>query len=72
MASVCVETIIDVPAQQVWEVVADVGAYTSGYCPAAPAARIDGDVRTLPSGTGRRYASSFWRSTTPLAGWRAR
>ncbi|WP_030434606.1 SRPBCC family protein [Actinoplanes subtropicus] len=53
MATVCIETIIDVPAQQVWDVVADVGAVHHRLLPArVAAARIEGDVRilTMPDG----------------------
>lgn len=53
MATVCVETIIDVPARQVWEAVADVGAVHRRLLPGrVAAARIEGDVRilTMPDG----------------------
>jgi hypothetical protein len=53
MATVCVETIIDVPARQVWDVVADVGAVHRRLLPGrVAAARVEGDVRilTMPDG----------------------
>ncbi len=53
MATVCVETIINVPARQVWEVVADVGAVHKRLLPGRVAdARVEGDVRilTMPDG----------------------
>ena len=53
MATVCVETIVDVPAQRVWDAIADVGAVHRRLLPGRVAdARIDGDVRilTMPDG----------------------
>lgn len=48
MATVCVEILVAVPAQQVWEAIADVGAVHQRLLPGRVAdARIDGDVRTL-------------------------
>ena len=54
MATVCAETIIDVPADRVWDVVADVGAVHRRLLPGRVAdALIEGDVRilTMPDGT---------------------
>jgi hypothetical protein len=53
MATVCAETIIDAPADRVWDVVADVGAVHQRLLPGRVAeARIEGDVRvlTMPDG----------------------
>lgn len=48
MATVCVETFIDVPAHRVWEAVADVGAVHRRLLPGRVAdARMEGDVRIL-------------------------
>ncbi|WP_116070508.1 SRPBCC family protein [Asanoa ferruginea] len=54
MATVSVEAIIDVPAQRVWDAIADVGAVHRRLLPGRVAdARIEGDVRvlTMPDGT---------------------
>jgi uncharacterized protein YndB with AHSA1/START domain len=54
VATVRVEAVIDVPAQRVWEAVADVGAVHRRLLPGRVAdARIDGDVRilTMPDGS---------------------
>jgi hypothetical protein len=54
MATVCVEAIVDVTAQRVWEAIADVGAVHQRLLPGRVAdARIEGDVRilTMPDGT---------------------
>jgi uncharacterized protein YndB with AHSA1/START domain len=53
MATVYVETTVNVPAQRVWEAVADVGAVHRRLLPGRVAdARIEGDVRilTMPDG----------------------
>ncbi|MDG4817691.1 MULTISPECIES: SRPBCC family protein [unclassified Micromonospora] len=53
MATVCVEVAIDVPAQRVWEAIADVGAVHRRLLPGRVVdARIEGDVRilTMPDG----------------------
>jgi uncharacterized protein YndB with AHSA1/START domain len=53
MATICVETIVEVPAQRVWDAIADVGAVHRRLLPGRVAdARIDGDVRilTMPDG----------------------
>ncbi|PTA42686.1 SRPBCC family protein [Micromonospora sp. RP3T] len=53
MAMVRVEAIVDAPARQVWDAVADVGAVHRRLLPGRVAdARIDGDVRilTMPDG----------------------
>ncbi|RSM58233.1 MxaD family protein [Actinoplanes sp. ATCC 53533] len=48
MATVCVEAIIDVPAQAVWEAVADVAAVHRRLLPGRVArARVEGDTRIL-------------------------
>ncbi|WP_406081379.1 SRPBCC family protein [Micromonospora sp. NBC_00858] len=54
MATVCVEVTIDIPAQRVWEAVADVGAVHRRLLPGRVAdAQIEGDVRilTMPDGS---------------------
>ncbi|MGK5684208.1 SRPBCC family protein [Actinoplanes sp. URMC 104] len=54
MATVRVEAVIEVPAQQVWEAVADVGAVHRRLLPGRVAdARLEGDVRvlTMPDGS---------------------
>jgi hypothetical protein len=54
MATVCVEAIVDVPAQRVWEAVADVGAVHRRLLPDRVAdAQVEGDVRilTMPDGS---------------------
>ncbi|MBL7261153.1 SRPBCC family protein [Paractinoplanes lichenicola] len=54
MATVRVETVIDVPAAQVWEAVADVGSVHRRLLPGRVAdARLDGDARilTMPDGS---------------------
>jgi len=54
MATVGVEATIDVPAQHVWEAIADVGAVHQRLLPGRVAAtRIDGDIRilTMPDGS---------------------
>lgn len=54
MATVCVETIIDVPAPAVWEAVADVAAVHRRLLPGRVArARVEGDTRilTMPDGS---------------------
>jgi uncharacterized protein YndB with AHSA1/START domain len=54
VATVRVETVIDVPAQQVWEAVADVGAVHRRLLPGRVLdARIEGDERilTMPDGS---------------------
>ena len=54
MATISVETVIDIPAHRVWEVVADVGAVHRRLLPGRVAAtHIEGDVRilTMPDGT---------------------
>ncbi|AGL16030.1 SRPBCC family protein [Actinoplanes sp. N902-109] len=53
MATVCVEITVAVPAQRVWEAIADVGAVHRRLLPGRVAdARIEGDVRvlTMPDG----------------------
>ena len=53
MATVCVEAIIEVPAQAVWEAVADVAAVHRRLLPGRVAqARVEGDTRvlTMPDG----------------------
>jgi uncharacterized protein YndB with AHSA1/START domain len=53
MATVAVEAIVNAPAQQVWEAIADVGAVHRRLLPGRVAdARVDGDVRilTMPDG----------------------
>ncbi|MFF5077846.1 SRPBCC family protein [Actinoplanes sp. NPDC000266] len=53
MATVRVETVIDLPAELVWEAVADVGAVHRRLLPGRVAdARIEGDARilTMPDG----------------------
>ena len=53
MATVSVEVVVDLPAQRVWEAVADVGAVHRRLLPGRVAeARIEGDVRvlTMPDG----------------------
>jgi uncharacterized protein YndB with AHSA1/START domain len=53
MATVCVEVAVDVPAQRVWEAIADVGAVHRRLLPGRVVdARIEGDVRilTMPDG----------------------
>jgi uncharacterized protein YndB with AHSA1/START domain len=53
VATVCVEAIIDVPAQAVWEAVADVAAVHRRLLPGRVAqARVEGDTRilTMPDG----------------------
>ncbi|MCY1139140.1 SRPBCC family protein [Actinoplanes sp. Pm04-4] len=53
MATVCVEVLVDSPAPQVWEAIADVGAVHRRLLPGRVAdARIEGDVRilTMPDG----------------------
>jgi uncharacterized protein YndB with AHSA1/START domain len=53
MATVCVEAIVNAPAQRVWEAVADVGAVHQRLLPGRVAdARMEGDVRilTMPDG----------------------
>jgi uncharacterized protein YndB with AHSA1/START domain len=55
MATVCVEATVDVPAQRVWEAVADVGAVHRRLLPGRVAdARIEGDVRILTMPDGAR------------------
>ncbi|GAA2637823.1 hypothetical protein GCM10010399_83820 [Dactylosporangium fulvum] len=55
MATVCVEATIDVPAQRVWEAVADVGAVHRRLLPGRVAdTRIEGDVRILTMPDGAR------------------
>jgi uncharacterized protein YndB with AHSA1/START domain len=55
MATVCVEATVDVPAQRVWEAVADVGAVHRRLLPGRVAdARIKGDVRILTMPDGAR------------------
>jgi carbon monoxide dehydrogenase subunit G len=54
MATVCVEAIVNAPAHQVWEAVADVGAVHQRLLPGrVAAARVEGDHRflTMPDGT---------------------
>ncbi|WP_431931552.1 SRPBCC family protein [Micromonospora sp. RP3T] len=53
MAMVRVEAVVDAPARQVWDAVADVGAVHRRLLPGRVAdARVDGDVRilTMPDG----------------------
>lgn len=53
MAMVRVEVVVDAPARQVWDAVADVGAVHRRLLPGRVAdARVDGDVRilTMPDG----------------------
>ncbi|WP_405093885.1 SRPBCC family protein [Micromonospora sp. NBC_01392] len=53
MAMVRVEAVVDAPARQVWDAVADVGAVHRRLLPGRVAdARLDGDVRilTMPDG----------------------
>ncbi|TYC00273.1 SRPBCC family protein [Micromonospora sp. WP24] len=53
MATVSVEVTVDVPANRVWEAVADVGAVHRRLLPGRVAdARVEGDVRilTMPDG----------------------
>jgi uncharacterized protein YndB with AHSA1/START domain len=53
MATVSVEAIVNAPAQQVWEAIADVAAVHRRLLPGRVAdARVDGDVRilTMPDG----------------------
>jgi uncharacterized protein YndB with AHSA1/START domain len=55
MATICVETVIDVPADRVWEAVADVGAVHRRLLPGRVAdARMEGDVRILVMPDGAR------------------
>jgi Polyketide cyclase / dehydrase and lipid transport len=55
MATVCVEATVDVPAQRVWEAVADVGAVHRRLLPGRVAdAQIEGDVRILTMPDGAR------------------
>ncbi|MEV4621371.1 SRPBCC family protein [Asanoa sp. NPDC049573] len=54
MATVSVDAVVDVPAQRVWDAIADVGAVHRRLLPGRVAdARIEGDVRilTMPDGT---------------------
>jgi hypothetical protein len=54
MATVRVEAVIDVPAERLWEAIADVGAVHRRLLPGRVAdARIEGDVRvlTMPDGS---------------------
>jgi hypothetical protein len=53
MATVCVEAVVDVPAQQVWDAIADVGAVHRRLLPGRVVeTRIEGDIRilTMPDG----------------------
>jgi len=53
VATVCVEAIIDVPAQAVWEAVADVAAVHRRLLPGRVAqARVEGDTRILTMADG--------------------
>jgi uncharacterized protein YndB with AHSA1/START domain len=55
MATVCVEATVNVPAQRVWEAVADVGAVHRRLLPGRVAdTRIEGDVRILTMPDGAR------------------
>lgn len=54
MATVCVEAVVDAPALQVWEAIADIGAVHQRLLPGRVAeTRIEGDTRilTMPDGT---------------------
>jgi Polyketide cyclase / dehydrase and lipid transport len=54
MATVRVETLVNLPAAQVWEAIADVGAVHQRLLPGrVSAARIEGDTRvlTMPDGS---------------------
>lgn len=54
MATICVEAAIDVPAEQVWDAIADVGAVHRRLLPGRVAeVWIDGDTRvlTMPDGS---------------------
>lgn len=53
MATVCVDVVVDVPAQQVWDAIADVGAVHRRLLPGRVVeTRIQDDVRilTMPDG----------------------
>ncbi|AEV87736.1 hypothetical protein ACWT_6723 [Actinoplanes sp. SE50] len=55
MATVAVETIVDLPAARVWEAIADVGAVHERLLPGrVVAAEIDGGFRTLTMPNGAR------------------
>jgi hypothetical protein len=55
MATVCVEATVELPAQRVWEAVADVGAVHRRLLPGRVAdVRVEGDVRTLTMPDGSR------------------
>lgn len=55
MATVSVDTFVDVPADQAWEAIADVGAVHERLLPGRVAAvELDGDVRILTMPNGAR------------------
>lgn len=55
MATVAVETFVDVPAEQAWAAIADVGAVHRRLLPGrVAAAEIDGDFRILTMPNGAR------------------
>ncbi|GIE84525.1 Polyketide cyclase / dehydrase and lipid transport [Actinoplanes regularis] len=55
MATVSVETIVDVPAASVWDAIADVGAVHERLLPGrVSATEIDGDLRILTMPNGAR------------------
>jgi uncharacterized protein YndB with AHSA1/START domain len=55
MATIGVETIVNVPAERVWDAIADVEAVHRRLLPGRVAdARIDGDVRILTMPDGRQ------------------
>ncbi|MFG1677403.1 SRPBCC family protein [Micromonospora sp. NPDC049282] len=55
MAMIRVEAVVDVPAQRVWEAVADVGAVHRRLLPGRVTdARVEGDIRTLTMPDGQQ------------------
>jgi hypothetical protein len=53
VATICIEAVIDVPAEQVWDAIADVGAVHRRLLPGRVAkARMEGDTRVLTMSDG--------------------